>query len=48
MVRIKLLGANPDPEIEGQDEARAKSDYFAGNDPAKWRTNIPNDMRPPT
>ena len=26
----------------GMDELPGKSNYFIGNDPAKWRTNVPN------
>lgn len=40
-LRIKLLGANPASRIVGHDELPATSHYFIGNDPRKWRTNIP-------
>ncbi len=42
VVRMKLIGANPAPQIEGLDELPGKSNYFIGNDPEKWRTNIPS------
>jgi hypothetical protein len=45
VVRMKLLGANPDPKIEGIDELPGKSNYLIGNDPAKWRINIPSYAR---
>jgi Beta-propeller repeat len=39
---MKLVGANPNPNIVGTDELPGKSSYFIGNDPKKWRTNVPN------
>jgi hypothetical protein len=41
VLRIKLLGANTAAEVAGTDELPGKSNYFAGNDPGKWRTSIP-------
>ncbi len=41
VLRMKLVGANPSPQVAGLDELPGKSNYFIGNDPAKWRTNIP-------
>ena len=37
---MKLVGANPSPKIEGSDELPGKSNYFIGNNPKKWRTNV--------
>ena len=45
IVRMKLEGANPAPEIEGLDQSTTTSNYFAGSDPAAWRTNIQNYAR---
>jgi len=42
VLRVKLLGGNPNPKIVGTDELPRKSNYFIGNDPKKWRTNVPN------
>ena len=42
LLRMKLVGANPNPKIVGTDELPGKSNYFIGNDPKKWRTNVPN------
>ena len=42
LLRMKLVGANPNPKIVGMDELPGKSNYFIGNDPKKWRTNVPN------
>jgi hypothetical protein len=41
VLRMKLVGANPAPKISGVDELPGKSNYFIGNDPKKWRTNVP-------
>jgi photosystem II stability/assembly factor-like uncharacterized protein len=44
-VRMKLVGANACPRIVAMDELPGKSNYFIGNDPNKWRTNVPNYSR---
>src|SRR5262249_55182354 len=41
VVRMQLLGANPDSELTGIDELPGKTNYLIGNDPALWRTNVP-------
>ena len=41
VLRLKLLGASSSPRVEGQDELPGKVNYFIGNDPAKWRRNVP-------
>src|SRR5215469_4787313 len=35
----------PRTKPEGIDEQAAKSNYYFGSDPAKWRTSIPNFAR---
>jgi len=45
VLRLKLLGANPKPVLEGLDELPGKSNYFSGNDPKKWLTNMPTYAR---
>ena len=42
VIRLKLMEANPNPKITGLDELPGKSNYFIGNDPAKWRTDVSN------
>jgi hypothetical protein len=42
LLRLKLVGANPEAKIEGLGELPGKSNYFIGNDASKWRTNVPN------
>lgn len=41
VVRMKLVGANADPEVKGLEQLPGKVNYFIGNDPKKWRTNVP-------
>ncbi len=41
VLRMSLVGANPNAEVSGLDELPGKANYFLGNDPAKWRTNVP-------
>ena len=41
VLRMKLRHANPAAKITGTDELAGTSNYFIGNDPEKWRTNIP-------
>jgi len=42
VLRLGLAGANPQPKISGVDELASKTNYFIGNVPAKWRTNVSN------
>ncbi len=41
VIRLKVVGANPRAKVIGVDELPGKSNYFMGNDPKKWRTNVP-------
>jgi len=45
VVRMKLLGANRQSSVAGVEELPGKANYFIGNDPARWRTNIPTYAR---
>jgi hypothetical protein len=40
-----LLGGNAKGRVVGLDELPGKSNYFIGNDPKKWRTNVPSYAR---
>jgi len=42
IMRMRLAGANPASTIRGVEELPGKSNYFIGNDPSRWRTDIPN------
>ncbi len=41
VLRMKLVGANAHAAVTGTDELPGKSNYFIGNDPKQWRTNVP-------
>jgi len=40
-LQMKLAGANPNANVSGADLLPGKSNYFLGNDPAKWRRGVP-------
>ena len=40
LIKIKLIGSNQNPKISGLRELPGKVNYFIGNDPKKWQTNI--------
>ncbi len=42
VLRMRLVGNNPNARLIGLGELPGRSNYFIGNDPAKWRTNVPN------
>jgi hypothetical protein len=37
---MKLVGSNPQAKVSGAAPLPARTDYFLGNDPKKWRTNV--------
>ena len=41
VVRMQLISANPSPQMTGVQPQRGKVNYFLGNDPKHWHTNIP-------
>ena len=41
-VRMKLVGQNPHPLIQGTGLQPGFTNYFHGNDPAKWHRSIPH------
>src|SRR5437879_7867608 len=40
-LRMKLVGANRAAKVTALGELPGKSNYFIGNDPKKWRTDVP-------
>jgi len=44
-LRMSMVGANPVPEITGLERLGGSSNYFRGNDPSKWQSNIPTYAR---
>jgi hypothetical protein len=41
-VHLRFEGANPATRITGTDQLEKNTSYFVGNDPKKWRTNVPS------
>jgi hypothetical protein len=42
VITLKIVGANPSPNITGRDELPGTSSYFVGSDPSHWHTEIRN------
>jgi hypothetical protein len=42
VLRMQLVGGNAQAGMVGTDALPGKSNYFLGNDPSQWRTNVPN------
>jgi hypothetical protein len=40
-LRVRLLGANPNPQITGEGDLAGTANYFIGKDPKQWRSNVP-------
>jgi len=41
VLRMRLVGSNDSPPVQGEVGLTGKVNYFIGNDPSRWRTNIP-------
>ena len=44
-LQMKLAGANPNANVSGAELLPGKSNYFLGNDPAKWHRGVPQFAR---
>jgi hypothetical protein len=42
MLKAHFIGANEDVEVIGEELLSQYNNYFLGNDPAEWRTDVPN------
>jgi hypothetical protein len=42
LIKAQFEGADPRAEVIGLDEVEYRCNYFLGNDPAKWRSDVPN------
>jgi len=40
VLRLRPVKSNPQPQLVGIDKLPGVSNYFVGNDPKKWRTNV--------
>jgi len=45
VLRMRLVGANPSTRVTGLEELPGKSNYFLGNDPKRWHTNVPHYLK---
>lgn len=45
VLRIHMIGSNEKARITGIDELPGTTNYFIGDDPMKWRTNVPSYAR---
>ena len=45
VLRMKLTGAHADAHVAGTDALPGKSNYLIGNDPSRWRRNVPQFSR---
>ena len=41
VVRLRLVGSDPDPRVRGEQPLPGQSNYFLGNNPQAWHTGIP-------
>ncbi len=42
MIKASFVGARSNPEVVGADKLDYKCNYFLGNDPSRWHTNVSN------
>lgn len=40
-LRLQFVGADPTAEISGDGEVATRANYFRGNDPSRWLTDVP-------
>ncbi|MGA2418746.1 MAG: choice-of-anchor D domain-containing protein [Candidatus Acidiferrum sp.] len=40
-LHLRFEGANPAPQVTGAEQLPGKVNYFIGNDPQKWHTDVP-------
>lgn len=41
VLQLRPLGANPAPRVDGVEELFGKANYFVGNEPKRWRRDVP-------
>jgi hypothetical protein len=44
-IRMRLEGANPEPQISGAERLPTRVNYFSGSDPKDWHTDVPTFAR---
>jgi Beta-propeller repeat/Abnormal spindle-like microcephaly-assoc'd, ASPM-SPD-2-Hydin len=45
VIRMQLEGVNPSPKVAAADKLPGQTNYFVGNDPKKWVTDVPSYAR---
>jgi hypothetical protein len=45
VVRMQLVGGNPQAKVSASNQLLGKSNYFIGNDPSKWRSDVAHYAR---
>ena len=45
VLRLRMIGANADPIIAGEEQLQGTMNFFIGNDPTQWRTGVPTYRR---
>jgi hypothetical protein len=40
-IRMRYVGANPSPAVDGLELQAGHANFLIGNDPSEWRTNVP-------
>jgi hypothetical protein len=45
VVRMKLVGANPQPRVSGEERLAGTASYFRGRDPERWARQVPTYAR---
>ncbi len=40
VIRMQLVGANPSPQIAGEQKLPGTANYFIGSDPSKWHSDV--------
>jgi uncharacterized repeat protein (TIGR01451 family) len=45
MLHLKMTGANPAPEVIGEDELPGRVNYFRGQDQSRWQHDVPTFAR---
>jgi hypothetical protein len=45
VLRLSYVGANPNPEIIGEDKLASYSNYFFGRDSCNWKSRVPHFRR---
>src|SRR5262249_20613492 len=42
VLALNFAGANPDAQVIGLNELASRTNYFLGDDPSQWHTDVPN------